>query len=179
MLKVSNGNSRKKCEICSKLTIKTPEWRHWCCSGVFIVDFEQVNGQQVFQLFSYGCSVFQDTGSFSLDFYDVLTSLKNTKSWQIQICWKKTGLHSLLWIGPNWPMNVAMMFFEWCYHQYLHGMNHSESSYDILVQFADCIHDKNIFFRIPRMASPMNSCLPISLYACPYVCNQFTFEPVH
>ena len=43
----------EKSEICSKLTIKTPEWRHWCCSGVFIVDFEQVNGQQVFQLFSH------------------------------------------------------------------------------------------------------------------------------
>ena len=29
--------------ICSKLTIKTPERRQWRRSGVFIVDFEQVN----------------------------------------------------------------------------------------------------------------------------------------
>ena len=177
LLKVNNGNSRKKCEICSKLTIKTPEWLmlFWC---FYCWLWTSKWTASVSVILSYGCSVFQDTGSFSLDFY-VLTSLKNTKSWQIQICWKKTGLHSLLWIGPNWPMNVAMMFFEWCYHQYLHGMNQSESSYDILVQFADCIQDKSIFFRTPRMASPMNSCLPISLYACPYVCNQFTFEPVH
>ena len=37
MFKVSN---RKMCEICAKLTIKTPERRHWGRSGVFIVNFE-------------------------------------------------------------------------------------------------------------------------------------------
>ena len=57
--KVSNRNTRKKCEICSKLTIKKPQQRQWRGSGVFIVnskdnyfthfssvsivDFEQVN----------------------------------------------------------------------------------------------------------------------------------------
>ena len=54
MFKVNNRNTRKSCEICSKLTIKTPERRR---SGVFmltlniihtffsvsIVDFKQVN----------------------------------------------------------------------------------------------------------------------------------------
>ena len=29
LFKVSNKNTRKRCEICSKLTIKTPERRHW------------------------------------------------------------------------------------------------------------------------------------------------------
>ena len=29
MFKVNNRNTRTKCEICSKLTIKTPERRHW------------------------------------------------------------------------------------------------------------------------------------------------------
>ena len=43
MLKVNNGNTRTRCEICSKLTIKTPERRHWRRFGVFIVNFEQVN----------------------------------------------------------------------------------------------------------------------------------------
>ena len=27
LFKVNNKNTRKMCEICSKLTIKTPEWR--------------------------------------------------------------------------------------------------------------------------------------------------------
>ena len=29
--------------ICSKLIIKTSEWLHWLCSGVFIVNFEQTS----------------------------------------------------------------------------------------------------------------------------------------
>ena len=32
--------TRKRCEVCSKLIIKTQERRHWCCSGVFIVNFK-------------------------------------------------------------------------------------------------------------------------------------------
>ena len=31
------------CEICSKLTIKTPERRQWCHLGFFIVNFEHVS----------------------------------------------------------------------------------------------------------------------------------------
>ena len=40
MFKVNIRNTRTRCEICSKLTIKTPERRG---SGVFIVDFEHVS----------------------------------------------------------------------------------------------------------------------------------------
>ena len=29
MFKVNNRNTRTRCEICSKLTIKVPERRHW------------------------------------------------------------------------------------------------------------------------------------------------------
>ena len=43
MFKVNNRNSRTKCEICSKLTIKTPELRNWHRSGVFIVNFEHIS----------------------------------------------------------------------------------------------------------------------------------------
>ena len=41
LFKVSNGNTRTMCEICSKLTIKTPER-----VTVSIVDFEQVNASR-------------------------------------------------------------------------------------------------------------------------------------
>ena len=43
LFKVNNKNTRKRCEICSKLTIKTPERCHWYHSGVFIVNFEQIS----------------------------------------------------------------------------------------------------------------------------------------
>ena len=41
MFKVNDRNTRTECEICSKLTKKTPEQRHWH-SSVSIVNFEQV-----------------------------------------------------------------------------------------------------------------------------------------
>ena len=49
LLKVNNRNTRKRCEICSKLTLKTPERRQRrqrhrsIFSSASIVDFEQVN----------------------------------------------------------------------------------------------------------------------------------------
>ena len=43
LLKVNNKNTGTKCQICSKLTIKTPERRQWGRSGVFFVNFEHVS----------------------------------------------------------------------------------------------------------------------------------------
>ena len=43
LLKVNNKNTRTRCEISSKLTIKTPEHGHWRRSGVFIVNFEDIS----------------------------------------------------------------------------------------------------------------------------------------
>ena len=39
LFKVNNRNTRKRLEMCSKLTINTSERRQWRCSGVFIVNF--------------------------------------------------------------------------------------------------------------------------------------------
>ena len=43
MFKVNNRNTRKRCEIRSKLIIKKPERRQSRRSGVFIVNFEHVS----------------------------------------------------------------------------------------------------------------------------------------
>ena len=43
MSKVNNSNSRTRCEICLKLTVKTPERRHWRRSGVFIVNSKHIS----------------------------------------------------------------------------------------------------------------------------------------
>ena len=43
LFKFNNRNIRTMCEICSKLTVKTPELRHWPRSGVLIVNFERFN----------------------------------------------------------------------------------------------------------------------------------------
>ena len=42
MFKVNNRNTRIRCKICSKLTIKTPKRRHWRLSGVFIINFKHI-----------------------------------------------------------------------------------------------------------------------------------------
>ena len=41
--KINNRNTRTRCEICSKLTIKTPERLQLRHSGVFIVTFEHIH----------------------------------------------------------------------------------------------------------------------------------------
>ena len=43
LLKFNNRKTRTMCEICSKLTIKTPERRHCRHSGVFIDSFEHIS----------------------------------------------------------------------------------------------------------------------------------------
>ena len=43
MFTANNRNTRTKCEIHSKLTIKIPELQGWCRSGVFIVNFEHIS----------------------------------------------------------------------------------------------------------------------------------------
>ena len=57
MFRVNNRNTGRRCEICSKLTIKAPERHHWrrvwsyftsCCS-VSIVNFENLNADWVWR----------------------------------------------------------------------------------------------------------------------------------
>ena len=43
MFKVDNRNTRARCEICSKLTIKTPERRQLHRSVVFILNFGHIS----------------------------------------------------------------------------------------------------------------------------------------
>ena len=42
LFKVNNRKTRRRCEICSKLTIKIEERRQWGRFGVFIVNFEHI-----------------------------------------------------------------------------------------------------------------------------------------
>ena len=41
--KVINGDSRTMCKIRSKLMIKTPEWRHWHRSNIFIANLKLIS----------------------------------------------------------------------------------------------------------------------------------------
>ena len=41
MLKFNNKSTRTTCEICSELSVKTPERPHWCRFVVFTVCYER------------------------------------------------------------------------------------------------------------------------------------------
>ena len=43
ILKVNNRNTRIRCEICSKLTLKIPEQCQWRRPGIFLVNFEHIS----------------------------------------------------------------------------------------------------------------------------------------
>ena len=43
LFKVNINNTRIMSEICSELTINTSERYQWYCSGIFIVNFEQIS----------------------------------------------------------------------------------------------------------------------------------------
>ena len=68
------------CEICLKLTIKTPKQRHWHRSGVFllsvpIVDFEQVNISWVAKQVLLLTAFIEFWSSFNINFVNILTTL--------------------------------------------------------------------------------------------------------
>ena len=52
MFKVNNGNTRTRCQICSKLTIKIPERRQcFYCFSVSIVNLEHVIADGLLSIF--------------------------------------------------------------------------------------------------------------------------------
>ena len=45
LFKFNNRNTKNTsggCEMCLELTVGAPEWRQWLCSGVIIVNFQQI-----------------------------------------------------------------------------------------------------------------------------------------
>ena len=77
LLRFNKINFRKRCEICSKLTIKTPERRHWRRSGVSIVNFEHI--PHLFLLF------------LTLNFN------KQLFTGMVFFCWTRTPAYFPLW----------------------------------------------------------------------------------
>ena len=58
LFKVNKRNTRARCEICSKLTIKTSEWYQWRRSGVFVANFEHISHHDlVFVLLTCNCQL--------------------------------------------------------------------------------------------------------------------------
>ena len=95
LLKVTNKSTRKRCEMCSKLTLKTPERRQWTyftpfCSG-FIVYFEQVNVSWVITWYSSR--------------KQISTIPKTEWKWRAKLVDHKT-LFLLFWFGASYTVRA-------------------------------------------------------------------------
>ena len=73
LLKDYNKNNRTRGEICSKLTIKTLERRHWSLSGIFIVNFENISHLAlVFFIVNFGYAIAAWVAFISHTFLDMM-----------------------------------------------------------------------------------------------------------
>ena len=114
LLKVNNKNAEKRCQIYSKLTIKTPEQRHWYCSGDFIVNlnlfhkffsdsivnFEQVNVSLDSKHFKHiNRNHFESLNNRDLPFASKVT--QNLYSFCNLHCVKSVRIRS--YSGPHFP----------------------------------------------------------------------------
>ena len=94
MFKVNNRNNRKSGEICLKLTIKTPEWRHWHRFCVFIINLEHILhlSSRVFTAYfkqvNITCVTFFPS---DIDVNDILNYQKNYLLHQ----WRRSGVFIL------------------------------------------------------------------------------------
>ena len=116
LFKANNRNTRKRCGICSELTIKTPErhqWRQWRRSDVFIGNFEHIPHLFIVFLLLLWRSRILDGKCFLKNFPYICFSFKK------MILWKKvcifTFLHPLksswhLTLSKSTPCSVVLNF---------------------------------------------------------------------
>ena len=89
LFKVNNRNSRKRCEICSKLTTKIPKRRHRHRSSVFIFNVQQfLHHSLVFLLFTVSMYLFSGL---------IEVKIKSTDDWlENKNIWFSVDLQNLV-----------------------------------------------------------------------------------
>ena len=88
MFKVSNRNTRRRCEICLlKLILKIPERLQWRRCGVFIVNFEHVS--------------------------HFFSSVSIVELEQVNVSWDFIRLHKVSWENPPGPFFIMWIVYKW------------------------------------------------------------------
>ena len=96
LVKVNNRNTRTRCKICSKLTMKTTERRHWRRSGVFIINL----------VYFTPCSIVS-----TVNFEHVIAGWINSKESEIRFC---LGSNSAKWHVRNlWRWESLSVVPRW------------------------------------------------------------------
>ena len=119
LFKVNNKNARKRCEICSKVTIKTPERRHWLCSGVFIVTVEHIS--HLFLVFLW----------LTLNNQMLVQMCSHLKGKSFVICFWKINMWKLLKVICWFIRNIILFFFfHFTHPEILHQHNGCYRKYE-------------------------------------------------
>ena len=93
LFKASNRNTRTKCEICSKLTIKTPEWRQSLRSSVLLLT------SNIFHTFflSFYCCFYLGFSAFGEVDEHLSSWLLNRKWNKSRLAMYNTFIESITW----------------------------------------------------------------------------------
>ena len=103
LFKINNRNTRKRCVICSNLTIKIPEQHRWRRLSIFIVNFEHISHLFVlFLLLTLNKLVFW-INIFKVDKGDT----KTTSIKDLNVVFIPLTLNMHLHAGHNFPANAC------------------------------------------------------------------------
>ena len=108
LLKVNNRNIRAMCEMCSKLTVKTPEGRQWSCSSVSIVNFEHVMDSWDGKCFS--CSEKELIRLFNFTF--LCTLLEQRRFWKDSITFGRNSTKTSIYWRFFGEFYATLQFFQ-------------------------------------------------------------------
>ena len=104
LFKFNNWNTRKRYEIRLKLTMKTPEQRHWRRSGIFIVNFERISHLSLFLFLTLNRKIFAGNCRHT---HKVIWY---TKKW-----WILNEKWNMFKVSNNVSRTTSVILF-WCLH---------------------------------------------------------------
>ena len=112
-LKVNNRSTRKRREICSKLTIKTPEWHQWHQPGVFIVNFEHISHHfLVFLLLILSMYLFAVQDLYWVSIFQEVMDCRVFAKYIVMFNGIKTVAGKRCFSNNQWPVHFRTVYFE-------------------------------------------------------------------
>ena len=112
MLKVNNRNTRSTCEICSELTIKTPEQIHWHRSGVIVANFEHISHLVLVFLLKYNTKIIRDITLRSKVFFIRKTLSETIASESLKNCHSSENYVIFKNITKITHLDIYLIFFS-------------------------------------------------------------------
>ena len=100
-------NTRARYEICSKLTVRTPERREWRCLGVFIVNFEHIS-HLVLVFLLLTLNMWMSAGKRILYFSSPFSVANIRPIYHFYTPWKGQKTKGFLKFSGAWKWNIGI-----------------------------------------------------------------------